>query len=402
MRILYLTHYSIMEPLGQSQILPYLKGLTGLGHAIEIISFEKSSLLKDHGRVEAQRKSLRHCGICWSPRTYHPGSSLPRLLLDIASASLLASKRCRQGSIELIHCRSHVPFLMAWYASALHGLPILFDFRGFMAEEYVDAGLWNKGGLKFRFAKVLERRMSARCAAMVVLTIPMREYVEKTYGLPAEKVFVIPCCVDIARFTPRKPVRQRRPGEPLRVVYSGSTDGRYNVPAMLQFFSHVQKKLPGSRLTILSTGDLGKVQALVAASGLQREVVTVRSVRHDAVPECLWEQDIGLFLLRGEKPTLIAASPTKIGEYLAAGLAVIAERGTGGLEEILVNQGVGDLVDSGDPASWDAAADVAVRMCDQSDHRLRAARTAVRYYSLPEGIETYAKAYEYTVQHPHL
>ena len=39
---LYLSYDGISDPLGQSQVLPYLKGLARLGHKIHLISFEKN------------------------------------------------------------------------------------------------------------------------------------------------------------------------------------------------------------------------------------------------------------------------------------------------------------------------------------------------------------------------
>jgi glycosyltransferase involved in cell wall biosynthesis len=397
MRVLYLTHYSIMEPLGQSQILPYLIGLAGHGYSLEILSFEKPVLLEERERVRAQNQILRGYGIDWFPRSYHRGASLHDLILDILKVSAEVNTRCRCNRIDLIHCRVHVPFLMAWYASAIQRKPILFDFRGFLAEEYVDAGLWEPNGVKYRLTKLLERKMAAWCSAMVVLTHPAREYIMKSYEIPGEKLFVVPCCVDLQRFRLKDPVPPRAPGRPLNVVYSGSTEGRYDIQAMLSFFSRLRAVRPESRLTVLSTGDTNKIQALVEAASLPGNAVSIRSLPHYQVPEFLSRQDIGLLFLRGNL-ALIASSPTKMGEYLACGLTVVAEQGLGGLERILVEEGVGCLVGSDQPASWDEAICEAIRLCDQPDSRVRSVKTAAKYYSLEQGVETYAQAYEYAVR----
>jgi glycosyltransferase involved in cell wall biosynthesis len=397
MRVLYLTHYSIMEPLGQSQIVPYLIGLANYGHAIEIVSFEKAGLLADEDRFRAQNETLRSCGIDWFPRSYHRGASLQDLIWDVLKMSVEVNTRCRRNRIDLIHCRVHVPFLMAWYASAVQRTPILFDFRGFLAEEYGDAGLWKPGGVKFRLTKWVERKMAAWCSAMVVLTHPVREYIMKAYEIPGEKLFVVPCCVDLQQFCLKDPVPPGARGRSLNIVYSGSTEGRYDVPAMLSFFAQFYGKRPGSHLTILTTGDIKKVQALVANASLPGDAVSIRSLPHHQVPESLSEQDLGLLFLRGNLG-LIATSPTKLGEYLACGLTVVAEKGLGGLERILVEEGVGCLVSSDQPASWDEAISEAIRLCDQPDSRLRSVRTAAKYYALEQGVETYAQAYEYAVR----
>jgi hypothetical protein len=40
-KILYITYDGLTDPLGQSQILPYLKGLSQYGYRFTILSFEK-------------------------------------------------------------------------------------------------------------------------------------------------------------------------------------------------------------------------------------------------------------------------------------------------------------------------------------------------------------------------
>ncbi len=397
MRVLYITHYGIMEPLGQSQILPYLEGLAARGYAIDILSFEKQALLAERDRVRTQKESLDRSGIRWSFRPYRRGASLRSLLPDLVRTAAEVSARCRQNRIDLIHCRSHIPLLTAWYASVAHDRPLLFDFRGFVAEEYVDAGLWSNRGVRFRLTKILERRMAASCAAMVVLTRPARDYLTRVYRLPAEKLFVVPCCVDLSRFGTTEDTSPRPPGRPLKVVYSGSTDGRYDLQGMLSFFSLLLEKRPGSHFSILSTGDLDKVRASVEHSSVPGQTVSVLSLPHDRVSQFLSTQDLGLFFLRGSL-TLIAASPTKIGEYLSCGLAVVAEKGIGGLEEVLSSEAVGCLAGSNEPAGWEAVADQAIRLCDRPETRLKAARAAAEYYSLSQGIETYSQAYDYAVR----
>ena len=42
-RILFISFDGLLEPLGQSQILPYLRGLATRGVAITVLSFEKAA-----------------------------------------------------------------------------------------------------------------------------------------------------------------------------------------------------------------------------------------------------------------------------------------------------------------------------------------------------------------------
>jgi hypothetical protein len=41
--ILYISYDGMTDPLGESQVIPYLEGLSKLGHRIYILSFEKKN-----------------------------------------------------------------------------------------------------------------------------------------------------------------------------------------------------------------------------------------------------------------------------------------------------------------------------------------------------------------------
>ena len=104
----------------------------------------------------------------------------------------------------------------------LTGARLIFDIRGFMAEEYVDAGDLARGGPPL---PPDQGRRSAACSkasdGFVVLTERAREVLfpgctdTDPRGRPIE---VIPCCVDLRRF------RGGRRGHPRRGP--GGTRGR--------------------------------------------------------------------------------------------------------------------------------------------------------------------------------
>src|SRR5689334_3846106 len=60
-RALYISHIGMTEPLGQSQVLPYLVGLAKRGAQIEILSFEAEGTKPE--AVEALAARLARAGI---------------------------------------------------------------------------------------------------------------------------------------------------------------------------------------------------------------------------------------------------------------------------------------------------------------------------------------------------
>src|SRR5207245_1979107 len=79
------------------------------------------------------------------------------------------------------------------------GCRLVFDIRGLVADEYVDAGVWAEGSLPYQGVKWVERVGIQRADQVVVLTRRMRSWLAERGLAPVEKIEVIPCCVDFTR-----------------------------------------------------------------------------------------------------------------------------------------------------------------------------------------------------------
>src|SRR5205814_5149326 len=101
------------------------------------------------------------------------------------------------------------------------------------------------------------------------------------------------------------------------------------------------------------------------------------------VPENLQRARLGISL---RKPTFsqIAASPTKIAEYLAAGIPVISNVGTGDVDELLQQERVGVLVAEFDRASLETAVTQALGLASDDQTEMRCRRAARQYFDLVE------------------
>ena len=51
MKVLYISYDGMTDPLGQSQVLPYLCGLSKSGYQFTILSFEKKQRLKNERHI---------------------------------------------------------------------------------------------------------------------------------------------------------------------------------------------------------------------------------------------------------------------------------------------------------------------------------------------------------------
>ncbi len=64
---LYITYDGLLEPLGRSQIVPYVCALAASGVSMRVLSFEKPRDLADYAKTSELRAHLEEHSIVWPP-----------------------------------------------------------------------------------------------------------------------------------------------------------------------------------------------------------------------------------------------------------------------------------------------------------------------------------------------
>lgn len=391
---LYLCYFGLREPLVQTQVLPYLRQLAKGGARVTLLTFEPS--LKDSWTPEQlaeETERLSVDGIRWERLAYHKRPSLPATIYDIFAGALFAARSIRRGGVQVLHARAHVPLAMALLARTFARARVVFDIRGLMADEYADAGVWAEGSAPFRLVKALERAGARRADQLVVLTRRMRDWLVAEGLAPAEKIEVIPCCVDFSRYGGDETGSSQSSEQRFEVVYAGSAVGLYLLEEMGRFFAELREREPRAFLRVLTKSPPREAEAKLLRAGLRPEHFSVGPARAEEVPTYLRRARLGISF---RKPTFsqIAASPTKVPEYLAAGLPVVGNAGIGDTDELLEGERVGILVRDFSKEALARAAEEALALAAEPgiDERCRAA--ARRHFDLVEvGGEAYRNVY---------
>lgn len=389
-QILYLSYDGALEPLGQSQITPYLKGLALRGATITLLSFEKPGDGKDRGRVQALRADLASVGIRWIPLTYHRHPAVLATAFDVLVGTARAWRVVRRDRIDIVHARSYVAALMAWILAHLSQVLVVFDMRGFWADERVEGGLWAAGGLLYRLTKRFERIFLREADAIVTLTERAKQTIQDWLGGAAPPISVIPTCVDVERFSLPSASGPLFPGPVF--IYIGSVGTWHSLPEILRFMRCAVGRFPGARLLLL-TRQTTEAAACVRAAQLPSGTVTVASVNASEVPRWLARAHAGLaFYTPGFSRQ--GTCPTKLGEYLAMGLPVVVNAGVGDVEALVDKTGVGVILPALSPEAYDQALDQLERLWGnpQLAHQCRAVAQAS--FSLQSGIEQYWQVYQ--------
>lgn len=402
-RVLFISYNGMLEPLGQTQVLPYLRDLAKRGVKFTLLSFEKSRAFTPDGQRECAelKKELLDNGIEWHWLRYHQKPSLPATIFDVLAGIRYASRLVQQNRVELVHARSYIPATIALALKRKFGIKMIFDVRGLMAEEYVDAGHWPKGGLRYRLTKATERRLFAATDAVVTLTERIWPIIKEWNGLKDRDVHhsVIPCCVDLSSFRFNEDARARlraelKLGHRFTFVYSGSLDGWYLTEEMADFFASVVRKRKDAHLLWLTTGSSERVRQLMTARGISEDHFSIRAVAPKEMPSYLAAGDIGLSFIK-RCFSKLASSPTKNGEYLACGLPILINSGIGD-SDVLVNESQAAIsINDFNDREFDDAWAAIQKLVNDPNIKAKARVAAEQAFSLDTvGAERYARLYE--------
>ncbi|MGE3260745.1 MAG: glycosyltransferase [Bacteriovoracia bacterium] len=401
MKCLYITYDGLTDNLGASQILPYIYGLAAAGHRITVLSCEKRENFSKRGA--AVNAELASKGIAWQRLWYHKRPPVLSTVWDIWRMAFCA---WRAGSFEAVHVRSYVPAVVGLALKRISRTKLIFDMRGFWADERVDGGLWNMRKPAYRFIfrlfKRLERNLLLRADAVVCLTEAAREEMLSWRGIREsrleERLWVIPCCVEIGLFAktenssgaPQVKVALKDSG--LVCGYLGSVGTWYCIEEMMSLFQKIQARTPTAKFLLITPDAPKLILAAAAKCEVAASAIVVVAADRREVPGLLSMVDVGIFFIR-PCYSKISSSATKLGEFMAAGVPVIANHGIGDQSRIFADHDLGHLVKDFSASELQRAAERIPDLLAIDGAAIRA--VAEKEFSLGRALAGYAEIYDF-------
>src|SRR5664279_1264969 len=106
-KILFISYDGLTDPLGQSQVIPYLVGLTKYGYQFTILSCEKPErFLIDKAYID---EILEPYPIKWVPVRYHKNPQVLSSVYDVIQLRRKATQLHKKEHFDLVHTRPGVP-----------------------------------------------------------------------------------------------------------------------------------------------------------------------------------------------------------------------------------------------------------------------------------------------------
>lgn len=367
----YLTVDSVTEGVGLSQVLRYVERLSERRVDVTLHSFEKAAPSPD------MVDRLSGAGIDWRYHRFRPGA-MPGAARVAQGAALVAGA-------ELVHARGDMA--AASSVIARRGAWV-WDVRSFWREQRMALGMLEAGSLYERTMRYIEALAARRSSAIVTLSQSATEVLGERFGADvAAKSHVITTCVDLDRFT-RSPLP---PSPPVRFLLAGTLNVLYDVPGMMRLVDRVGSRR-GAELTVLEPAPSPWDEQFRAAG------LVPGTAPPDTMPARIAEHHVGLSVLRGDIGlSNRAATPTKIGEFLASGRPVVVNRGLGDLDRLLAEYDCGVVVGDCTETGLDGAVGELERLLEDGGTAKRCRALAERHFDLDRGVDQLLAAYREAV-----
>ncbi|MBS1920203.1 MAG: glycosyltransferase [Bacteroidetes bacterium] len=399
-KVLYITYDGLTDPLGQSQIIPYLQGLTKQGYQFTILSFEKKERYHKEGGLIKQITD--EAGIFWNPLFFSKNPPILSKIYDRWKMRKMAKKLHRQYKFDLIHCRSYIAAEIGLYLKKKTRVKFLFDMRGFWADEKVDNGQWDLKNPLFkkiyRHYKKKEKEFLLHADAIVSLTEAAKNELLKKQEYKSLDIDVIPCCADLTLFNYENfdlnsdGAFKKQLGissDQKIIAYLGSVGGWYMTHEMFLFYKQLLEKYPSFIMLFLTKDDPSKVLQEAEAAGIPGKKIMVMYAERKVLPKYLDICDCSIFFIR---PTYskMASSPTKHAELMGMGIPVICND-IGDTGTIINKTNSGLIVEKFTEQEYDKIINQVPGFLKLDKKQIR--KAALQHFDLSDGIAKYLQIY---------
>ena len=392
MKTIYLTYDGILDPLGQSQILPYLRHTRSYVSLLHILSFEKYK--KTDEIYLKQANELKDLKINWTSSKFTPSRNIIFKFNDFIKFNFIFIYLCLKERPDIVHARGHPIALFALIYKRIFRFKLLFDYRGIWADERVAKGSWDlskKNDLFFYNLFVrLEKVLINQSDHIIILTKAVKKKIIAETQKDDSCFTVIPCATDFSLFNIRKP-RFKKDDQELVLGFLGSVGPAYQFTFYLKILSECNKRRINFRGLVL-TNNLDETEDQICKLGDKNISERIKVVQTDRlnVPQYINQMS---FLLSFYTPfkSIIGTSPVKISEALACGVPVIANSGIGDINEILKELNAGFILSS---YSSDGIAEAVNHLEKRHTYNSSLIRESARLiYDLKYANKNYKKAY---------
>jgi glycosyltransferase involved in cell wall biosynthesis len=399
-KVCYLSFDGMTDPLGQSQVIPYLIKLSKHGFDFHIISVEKADMMLEKG--ERISSLFAENGIKWTTIEYSNKIPFVSTALTLKKAYKIAVHIFSKSEFELIHFRGYTFGNTVRKLKKKFKIPVIFDMRSFLPDERVLGGMWKLNNplhfCIYKYFKFLEGKFYKEFDRVISQT-HLGEKVIRDWGFNEEvtKVEVVPCCADLDFFnynnysSEDELIRKELSvtNEDFVLGYVGSIGTWYCLDDMMAFFKVLLEKKPNAKFVFLSPVAPEIIFDSAEKLGVELSSIRLKFLDRSQMPRYISIFDWSIFFI---KPGIgkAASCPVKHGELMGMGIPIIANTKVGDIDLIVGEEGSGLIVESFNHVSYQ---NILKKLASFSASKNKIRTIGSKYYNLESGVSSYVKIY---------
>ena len=403
LKTLFISYDGMTDPLGRSQVIPYLSGLSASGISATLMSFEKEERFeKGKSYVE---DLLKKNNIRWVPLSYTKKPPILSTLWDVRRMFATASAIYEKERFDIVHCRSYISALAGLYLKKKYGVRMIFDMRGFWADERIDGGIWPRDKQPYKaiynFFKRKEKEYLLTADHTISLTTNAKSEI-LSWNLSPQPIpiTVIPCCADLDKFSAaavdtelkeKLKIQWQISDGDIIMSYLGSLGTWYMLDEMLDLFKVSLNTHPQLRFLFITADKPSMIYDKATSKDIPADKIIVTESPYDKVATYLSLSQIAVFFI---KPAYSkkASSPTKQGELMSMGIPMICNKGVGDVDMIIEDTQAGIAIGGFAESDYQYASSQIDRLISMDKEHIK--QGAYKYYSLTEGVKRYKAVYD--------
>ncbi len=333
--IKFITYDGILEPIGDSQVLSYLKYISKT-HYIKLLSYEKKNDLKNIKNIKIKKKYLKKLNIEWKILKYHDYLSFISTLHNIINGYIDNIIDLIKRKIDIFHIRGPLPGLLIIPFLYFFNIKFIFDMRGFWADEKVDRLGWEKNSIIYKFFKKIEKILLLKSNSVVCLTKDSKKILIDNYKIDKNKITIIPTCVDLDYYK----FKEKRNKKNINFCHLGSLESAYNIEKIINFFNSLLKFNKKIKIFFYTNQNPKKLNYLMKKYNIPKKNYTIENLDKKKLINKLKYIDIGIFCCN-KNFSIKGSFPTKIGEFLASGIPIICNNFNKEVFDLIIKNKVG-------------------------------------------------------------
>ncbi|MBB3229563.1 hypothetical protein [Halomonas stenophila] len=133
---LFITYDGLLDPLGGSQVMPYLYRIANHPRQLHILSFEKAYRFRSG--ESALRKELKTQGIGWTPLTFTSRMGKLGKMWDLLRMYATALRMQRRYRFGIAHCHSYPAMQVGCFLRGFTEVKTIFDMRWLWVDDRIE------------------------------------------------------------------------------------------------------------------------------------------------------------------------------------------------------------------------------------------------------------------------